>query len=128
MNLNNRIKLMGWISSEDVDCVLKDSMIDILPSYYEGLSMTIIEGLSYGVPIITTNISTMPEILEDYEYLVEPGDVESLAKNILVLVNSIEKRKKISKYEYERACNVFSEEKFIDNTLSIYKNIFKGEN
>ena len=127
LGLNDRVKMMGWISGEEVDNVLKDSMIDILPSYYEGLSMTIIEGLSYGIPIITTNISTMPEILEDYDYLIEPGDVKTLGKYILDLVNSEEKRKKISNYEYERACKVFSEEKFIDNTLSIYQDIFKGE-
>lgn len=127
LGLNDRVKMMGWISGEEVDNVLKDSMIDILPSYYEGLSMTIIEGLSYGIPIITTNISTMPEILEDYDYLIEPGDVKTLGKYILDLVNSEEKRKKISNYEYERVCKVFSEEKFIDNTLSIYQDIFKGE-
>lgn len=127
LKLNDRIKMMGWISSKDVDKVLKDSMIDILPSYYEGLSMTIIEGLSYGVPIITTNISTMPEILENYKYLIEPGDIKTLGKYILELTDSLEKRKELSDYEYERACKVFSEEKFIDNTLCIYKTIFEEE-
>lgn len=124
LDLNDRVKIMGWVSSDEVKKVLLDSLIDVLPSYYEGLSMTIIEGASYGIPVITTNISTMPEILgTDYKYMIKPGDIDTLANYILELINSDRIRQKISNYEYNRVTKIYSEEKFIENTLEVYKNV-----
>ena len=124
LELNDRVKMMGWISNQNVKKELEKAMIDILPSYYEGLSMTIIEGMASGVPIITTNISTMPEILGDYKYMIDAGDVEKLSKYILELVKKPQKRMEISKYEYERVIKIFSKDKFIENTLMIYYKLF----
>ena len=45
--------------------------------------MTILEAMARGIPVITTNISTMPEVLGENGVLVQPGDYKALAKNIL---------------------------------------------
>lgn len=123
--LENRIKLLGWVSGEEKEKIMEDAMISILPSYFEALSMTVIEAMAYGVPVITTNVSTMNELLDSTNQLIIPGDVEQLAKKILELVISKDKRKEISENQYHRCNCFFSIEKNITNTLKIYENLMK---
>ena len=121
--LQDRIILPGWISKEQRLELFANAQMCVLPSYFEALSMTAIESMCYGIPMVTTNISTMPELLGNDIELVEPGDIEGLATMILKLNNDVELRKCISSIEYSRAKNIFSVEKIIASTLGIYKNL-----
>ena len=80
-----------------------------------------IESIAHGIPVVTSNISTMPEILGDSIHLVEPGDVEDLAKTLLNILSDANMRQYQSNYVFERAKNIFSIEKNIDNTINIYQ-------
>ena len=102
-------------------------MIDVLPSYYEGLSMTVIEAMSYGIPVITTNISTMPELLGKQGYMHEPGNIKELGNYICKLASNAEDRIKTSQIEYIRARKYFSVQNFINKTLCEYKILLKEE-
>ncbi|MCX4364235.1 MAG: glycosyltransferase family 4 protein [Bacilli bacterium] len=125
--LENRIKLLGWIDEQKRDDVYRKSLISVLPSYFEALSMTIIEAMSYGIPIITTNISTMREILGEKAMLVKPGNVKQLANSILKIVNDKEKLNEMSKDEYNIVCKKFSIENNIAQTLDIYSNLMESD-
>ena len=119
--------MLGWINSSQREDILKNAMIVVLPSYFEGLSMSVIEGMMYGVPIVTTNISTMPELLGKDAWLHKPGDAYALGERLLFLSNSEAERKKISEQVYLRATNIFSETNFIKTTLEIYASIYNKE-
>lgn len=121
-NLKHKVKLNGWISGSEKDKAYKNAVIDILPSYYEGLSMSVIEAMSYGVPMITTDISTMPELLNKSQ-MVHIGDVNGIANKILEFILSKKTRMIISREEYDHQHACFSETAFIDNTLKIYNEI-----
>lgn len=123
--LQNRILLLGWVNNEQRDNILKEAAINVLPSYYEGLSMTIIEAMSYGVPVLTTDISTMREVLGDEIELIKAGDVDALAKQLFKLLNNKALREKWSSLEYERARNIFSLENNIENTYQVYCDLLK---
>ncbi len=120
--LTNRFVLPGWVNGEQKERIYKEAMMDILPSYYEGLSMTILEAMARGIPVITTNISTMPELVEERN-MIHPGDVDKLAKRIIEFVESEEERKTISEYEFSRVKKCFSSSEFIERTLSIYRSL-----
>lgn len=121
--LQNRIQLPGWIDVEQRRILFEETQICILPSYFEALSMTVIEAMCYGIPMITTNISTMSELLGQEIDLVEPGDVDALAKQILKWTQDPELRKKLSEIEFERAKTLFSVERMIDMTLCLYREL-----
>lgn len=124
--LEKRIEMLGWIDEEEKDKVYKSALISVLPSYFEALSMTIIEAMSYGVPVITTDISTMREILGEKAILISPGNVNLLAENILRLVNDKETLDLLSKDEYRRVNEKFSVENNIDTTINIYKQVMES--
>lgn len=125
LNLNHRIIFPGWIDKEKKNEVLQNTCICVLPSYFEGLSMTVVESISYGIPIITTNISTMPEIVGDSIHMVLPGDIIDLAETIKNLISDKSKRYEQSRYLYRRAKSIFSIEKNINETLRIYNECLK---
>lgn len=125
--LDDRIKMLGWIDEEKRDEVYKETLISVLPSYFEALSMTVIEAMSYGIPIITTDISTMKEILGDKALLVKPGDVKALADNILNLIENENSLKNMSKDEYSRARKTFSIEHNVEQTILIYENLMESD-
>jgi len=83
----DRFELTGWVNEKERDYIYRNTILNILPSYYEALSMTVIESAANGIPIITTNISTMNEILDNKDLLVEPGDVKMLSKLIKKIIN-----------------------------------------
>lgn len=121
--LQNRIILTGWVSKERQSELFKNAQICVLPSYFEALSMTVIESMCYGIPVITTNISTMSELLGDDIEMIEPGDVNALASLILKLNRDIDLRKRMSEIEYSRAKNIFAMENIINSILKIYKQL-----
>lgn len=124
-NLNERIEMMGWIDEKTREKVFRNAILMVLPSYFEGLSMAVLEAMAHGVPVITTNISTMPELLGESISLVEPGNCDQLSRYIFDLIENKNERKRMSRIEFERVRNLFSEETFINKTLDIYNECFK---
>lgn len=129
-NLANRAEYCGWLTNEEKPSVLKKCMLNVLPSYNEGLPMTILETMSYGLPNISTNIAAIPELVKDGEngILITPGDVESLKNALLDLLLNEDKRKQMSDKAYESIQGNFTVEKHLDNVLAIYKNLISGAN
>ena len=114
---------IGWINAEDKEDFFSRTMINILPSYHEGLPMTILETMAYGIPNISTNIASIPEVIKNGEngYLIEPGDIESLKKYILLLISNKKKRTEISCEAKKTIDENFSIDKHINNLKKIYK-------
>lgn len=82
----------GWVDGEKKLKLLKEATVFILPSYFEGVPISILEAMSYELPIISTNVAGIPEIvLHKYNGLIiNPGDIEGLKQSILYFVENIE--------------------------------------
>ncbi|MCB1492677.1 MAG: glycosyltransferase family 4 protein [Rhodobiaceae bacterium] len=80
LGLSN-VEFTGWLSRNDVLDQLSKARLIVLPSYNEGLPITILEGGSAGIPAIATPVGAIPEFFHDGKdiVLVEPGDVDALA-------------------------------------------------
>lgn len=79
-HLQNIIEFKGWINQETKKELLVSCDILVLPSYNEGLPISILEGMSYGKAIISTNVGGIPEIVQNNRngFIFEPGDTVSL--------------------------------------------------
>lgn len=123
--LTDRVILGGWIGEAEREKVLKEAMLSVLPSFFEGLSMSIIEAMSYGIPVVTTEISTMRELVGEEITLVQPGSAEALAQEIEKYCVQEDLRKRDSFYLYERARTLFSIESNVSHLLKIYKSLLQ---
>lgn len=88
----------GWVSGNDKELLFNNSAIFCLPSYAEGFPMAVLDAWAYGLPVITTPVGGLPDILKHGEnaLIFEPGDIECLSKNLEELINNKALRKKLS--------------------------------
>ena len=90
LNLTNYITVLDWLDSEQRDALLAKADIFVLPSYNEGLPMSILEAMSWGLPIITTPVGGIPELVTHNKngLLVNPGDIQQLSAAMQSLIDS----------------------------------------
>lgn len=82
--VSDMVEFIGWVSGPVKDMAFSSSHILILPSYNEGLPISVLEGLAFGKPIISTTVGGIPELVEQHTngILVAPGDRKALAEAI----------------------------------------------
>ena len=83
-SIEDIIEFMGWVTREEKEIVLKKTDVFILPSYREGLPVSILESMSYGKAIIATNVGGIPEVVRDREngLLIVPGELKQLENSL----------------------------------------------
>lgn len=128
-NLNNqRVKMLGAKSSAEVQTYMHNSSFLVMPSeWYEGLPMVIIEAFSNGLPVLTSRLGGMQEIVEDGKtgLLFEAGNSNDLNEKIQWLIANPEKR--IEMGLRARMCyeNTYTSRNNSKQLISIYKNLIK---
>lgn len=90
LKLSDAVTFAGNV--EDVERYLSDADVFVLSSDYEGLPLSILEAMAAGLPVISTNVGGVADIVTDNGILVKPGDVEALAEKIAELALDEEKR------------------------------------
>jgi len=91
--LDPLIAFAGWITGENKSRLLEKADVYVLPSYNEGLPISILEALSYGLPVISTSVGGIPVVVQDNMngFIVEPGDKKALSDKINWFINNQEK-------------------------------------
>ena len=94
LGLNDRVDVPGWLGAAAVEQLLCQTDVLVLPSFAENLPMVILEAFAHGVPVISTPVGAIPEIVKDGRngLLVEVGDVAALANAITQLLDDTEMR------------------------------------
>ena len=102
--LDEMVQFVGWVSGEKKISLLNNSHIFILPSYIEAYPISILEAMSYHLPVIATNVGDIPEIIHNGEegYLVEPGNKGQILDAILKALNSPALLIKLSDQGFEK--------------------------
>jgi len=111
---------IGYADDSDVPALMSGAEVFVYPSLYEGFGLPVLEAMKCGVPVITSNISSMPEVGGDACLYVEPESVSQLADKLLMLINSKDLQAELSKKGIKRA-GFFSWEKCAVDTLKVYR-------
>lgn len=129
LGLSERIAHVGWVDGAQKDACLEHAMMHVLPSYREALPMSILETMGRGIPNISTDIASIPEVIRDGEngFLMKPGDVERLQEKILELVENEALRNRFGQEGYRLVKTEFSLESCAARLEQIYGNIVKGK-
>ena len=114
----NDIYFLGYRSNEEKYEFLKNADIFLFPSFYEGFGMPILEAQSFGVPVITSNTSSMPEVAGEGALFVNPNNKENIAKALAVVAFDKKIREKLKNIGIANAQN-YSWKKCAEETLNI---------
>ncbi len=117
------ILVLGVVRDEDLPMLYNCAEIFVYPSLYEGFGFPPLEAMACGIPVITSNTSSLPEVVGDAGIMVNPTDVNSLCDSMFNLLHDRELWHHMSSKGLERAKS-FSWAKAAREILEIYKEIF----
>jgi glycosyltransferase involved in cell wall biosynthesis len=123
--LQNTVKINNWVFGIQKDEKYKEADICILPTFNEGLPNSLIEGISYGLPIISTPVGGISEIVEDGAngFLIQPGDYIALADKIKLLSDNKDLREKMGTESLRIAKEKFDVNKIVTRLNEIYEEL-----
>mgnify|MGYP005767307985 CR=1 FL=1 len=124
-NMNNCVEFLGWIDNNYKPKLFEKVDVMVLPSYNEGLPIAILEALSFGLPIISTDVGSIKEAVENKKngFLFRPGDIVALKESLEILINDIDLWKSFSISSRRIAEEKFSENRFFECIEKIYLTI-----
>lgn len=116
---SSKIIWLGHIETRDLAALYSGARVLIYASLYEGFGLPILSAMQAGCPVVTSNISSMPEVAGDAAILVNPKEVDDIKQGIKEALN---KREELIKKGFERVKN-FSWKKAARETLNVYKEV-----
>lgn len=119
LKLQKNVSFLGRVAQEDLPLLFNGAIIHVHPSYYEGFGLTPLEAMACGTPTITSNVSSMPEVVSDAGLLVPPDSVDEWANAIYRLMNDQALRETLSEKGLRRAAQ-FSWNKAAQQHLEVY--------
>ncbi len=121
------ISFTGWVRGEKKEKILDESSVFILPSYQEGLPMSILEAMGFGLPVISTNVGGIPKLGGEDSgcFLCEPGDVDSMADAYAGIMSDIDTYKTLSLKNLNKAKTGYSFDTHISHLTDLYRDVLK---
>ncbi len=117
---------LPWLADEDLPKLYSAAKLLLYPSLYEGFGLPILEAFATGVPVITSNVSSMPEIAGDAAVLVDPRDEEDIKKKLKMVYFDNSLRKQLIKRGLAQA-KKFSWKKAAKETAEVYRKLMDEE-
>lgn len=120
--IRSRLVFTGFVPDSELAALYSGALAFAYPSLYEGFGLPPLEAMQCGLPVITSNVSSLPEVVGDAALLVPPTDVDALCQALLTVVNSPTLRTDLSAKALVQA-NRFSWDKFIHEHVALYQKI-----
>lgn len=112
---------LGYVSRADLAVIIAGAITLVYPSIYEGFGLPPLEAMACAVPVITSDVSSLPEVVGDTGLLVHPHDIDAIARNMLEMVEDPAGRDALGERALLRS-QQFTWERCVGQTLAAYRN------
>ncbi len=123
-NLKDDVIFPGYVTDKELRYFYNLTEVFVFPSFYEGFGFPIVEALSCGAAVVTSNVSSCPEIARDAALTVDPYNPNAIAQTIIQVMEDRDLRESLRMKALTRA----SEFSFLRNaqeTLAVYKEVYE---
>jgi glycosyltransferase involved in cell wall biosynthesis len=100
LGLSQRIIFPGYIPDEDKAALISGATGVVYPSLYEGFGLPVLEAMACGTPVLTSNVSSLPEVAGNAALLVDPLDTEAIAMGMSRLIADVDLRRSLVERGY----------------------------
>ena len=125
LGIREDIEYLGWVSGSKKDAELATADIFVLPSYKEGMPVSVLEAMAFGAAVITTPVGGVPDMMtpDVHGLWVQPGDVVGLAQALERLANSADLRGKLTSAAREHVIAHYSTQTVLNDLKSVYREV-----
>ena len=123
--IEQSVKFLSFVPDQDLAVFYKHAVCYILPSLYEGFGLPVLEAMSYDCPVITSNISSLPEAAGEAALYVDPKNSDDIEAKITEIVENPSLRKELIE-KGKKQIKKFSWEKTAKETLAVLEVVGKG--
>lgn len=126
LGLGNAVHFLGW--RDDVPQLMAGWDLFILPSLGEGLSLSVLEAMASGLPVVVSDLAGMREavVAGKSGYLTKPGDAPELAAAVLNLLRNSRRAQQMGEFNRQRAAALFGQEQMITCTRAVYEELCRS--
>lgn len=121
----NSIEYLGFVSDNDLARVYNLASCFIYPSLYEGFGLPPLESMACGTPVITSNITSIPEVCEDAAIYVDPYSIKDIKEKIIMLLEDKKLQEQLIDKGLQRV-KEFSWEKSANEHIEVFKKVLKS--
>ncbi|GAH85531.1 unnamed protein product, partial [marine sediment metagenome] len=125
LGLVGEVIFTDFVPEADLPVYYSGAEVFVLPSVYEGFGFPPLEAMACGCPVVTSNTSSLPEVVGEAGIMVNPLDTDSLAEAMRQVLTDDKLRKEMVRKGLEQA-NKFSWEKVARETLEVYNQVASG--
>lgn len=118
----SRVRRIGFTDDQSLVALYSGADLMAIPSLYEGFGLPVIEAMAAGAPVLTSNVSSLPEVAGDAAVLIDPTDLESVVEGIRRVLGSDDVRAQLRARGPLRAAQ-FTWERTASETLAAYQRI-----
>jgi glycosyltransferase involved in cell wall biosynthesis len=117
--LHKHVRFLGFLSDHTLAALYRLASVFVFPSLYEGFGLPPLEAMASGTPVVTSNVSSMPEVAGDAAVLVDPHDTVDIKDGMKRVLTDAALRESLVRKGLERARH-FSWETSVRQTLAVY--------
>ncbi|MCQ6963212.1 glycosyltransferase family 4 protein [Methanolobus chelungpuianus] len=122
LKLNKDVVFIGYISEEELTKYYNAADLFIFPSLYEGFGLPPLEAMACGTPVITSNTSSLPEVVDDSGIMVDPFDIDSMATQMYDILTNEALHESLVKKGLKRA-RMFTWKDTAKKTMEVYNEL-----
>ncbi len=122
LGIQEKVRFLGYVPLSDLPALYNAAHIFVYPSYYEGFGLPPLEAMQCGTPVITSDVSSLPEVMGNKGIMVSPNNAVKLGKEIKKLIPDSAYRNNQIQFGIEQA-RKFSWKKTADLTIEIYESV-----
>jgi len=122
LKISENVCFTGYVAQEHLSAIYSMASVFVYPSLYEGFGLPVVEAMACGTPVITSNVSSIPEVVGDAAVLIDPINKEELALTIERVLGDEDLRESLRISGIARA-KTFSWERCARETLEVYKRV-----
>ena len=127
LDLKDTVVFTGYVPDADLPALYTGAELFVFPSLYEGFGLPPLEAMACGTPVITSNVSSLPEVVGDAALTVDPYDVEVIAEAMRQILTDADLREGMRQRGLERA-KQFSWERTARETVDVYRKVLGQSN
>ncbi|GAC1344462.1 MAG: glycosyltransferase family 1 protein [Isosphaeraceae bacterium] len=122
LGVDDRLRLLGWITDEELPVLFAEALCFVYPSVYEGFGLQICEAMAMGCPTLASNVTSLPEVLGDGGETFDPNDPETLGRLLRRVAEESSFRAELADRAKRRSA-VFSWRKAAEETAAVYRRV-----